>query len=89
MKSEEIRKELCIVMSKVWEATGIKDTYEPCDCICDTKGHKEEYIRVDDGVIEFIKKAVDDKIADMESEAQATLYRIKNARATTEEKKCK
>ena len=87
MNAKEIKKELCIVMSKVWVATGIKDTYEPCDCICDKKGHKEDYIRVDDRVIEFIKEAVDDKIADIESEAQVTLNRIKNARTTTEEKK--
>lgn len=79
MELKQIKRELCSIMSKVWIATGIKDRYEPCDCICDKKGNTDDYIRVDDEIIEFIKEAVEDKISDLESEAQATLNRIKRA----------
>jgi|7_EtaG_2_1085326.scaffolds.fasta_scaffold206659_2 hypothetical protein len=79
MESKQLKKELCTMMNKVWRVTGIKDRHEPCDCICDKQGHEDDYIRVDDGIIEFIKEAVDDKISDLESEAQATLNRIERA----------
>ena len=63
MEIKQIKKELCIIMNKVWDNSGIREKNgEPCDCICDKKSHDEEYIRIDDDVIEFIKEAVDEKI---------------------------
>ena len=60
MYINQIKEELCIIMNKVWTKT--TEGHEPCDCICDKQGHDEEYIRIDDDVIEFIKEAVDEKI---------------------------
>ncbi len=84
MESKQIKRELCTIMSKVWTATGLRDECEPCDCICDKKGLDEDYIRVNEGVIEFIKEAVESKISDLESIAQATLDRIERMREEEE-----